>query len=84
MSALKSTRSTFVIFYLGKIVKSLYVILVLLFCNAFQAQNIAELEYFFGNDTGVGNGTLVIATVNYGDLTQSIAISLVGLDSGFQ
>lgn len=55
-----------------------------MFCGALQAQNITELEYFFGVDPGIGSGNLVTATTNSGDLTQSIAVPLTGLPSGFQ
>ena len=34
------------------------------------AQSISELEYFFGADPGFGNGTMISANSNTGDLTQ--------------
>ncbi len=50
-----------------------------MFCSDLRAQNISELEYFFDNDPAVS----VPATTNTGELTQSIAIPLTGLASGF-
>ncbi|MGV6831999.1 MAG: T9SS type A sorting domain-containing protein [bacterium] len=48
------------------------------------AQSISELEYFFGADPGFGNGTMISANTNSGNLTQSLSLPLTGLEEGFQ
>ena len=83
MSALKNSRSMIFVSTIRKIIQSLIVVLLFVSCINLQAQSISELEYFFGNDPGTGNGTLITATTNSGDLTQSVAIPLTGLASGF-
>lgn len=83
MSVLKNRCSTFVISNIRKTIQSFIVVLLLVFSNVLHAQSITELEYFFGIDPGVGNGFLVTATTNTGDFTQSIAVPLTGLSSGF-
>ena len=62
-----------------------FLIIVLFFLNmsSVSAQNITDLEYYFGTDPGVGSGTQISANTNTGDLTQALAIPLTGLDQGF-
>ena len=47
------------------------------------AQSIAQYEYFFDIDPGVGNATAIAASPNAGDLTESIAIPTSGVTPGF-
>ncbi len=45
-------------------------------------QNIANAEYFFDQDPGLGNGTALALTGNTGTLTQAFAIPTTGLTEG--
>ncbi|WP_452228924.1 T9SS type A sorting domain-containing protein [Lacinutrix sp. MEBiC02404] len=59
---------------------------ILLFFFSFAtvtSQNIQQLEYYFGTDPGLGNGTLVTANANTGELTQALNLSITGLNEGF-
>ncbi|MGJ8745044.1 T9SS type A sorting domain-containing protein [Polaribacter sp.] len=48
-----------------------------------KAQSIQQLEYYFGNDPGFGNGTMVTTTANTGSLTQALTLPTTGLNEGF-
>ncbi len=59
---------------------------ILLFFFSFasvSSQNIQQLEYYFGTDPGFGNGTLVTANANTGELTQALNFPITGLNEGF-
>jgi len=83
MRALKNNRLMLLFLNTIKTIQNFIVVFLLMVCGFIQAQSITELEYYFGNDPGVGNGNLVTATANSGELTQTIGISLAGLPSGF-
>jgi len=83
MDALKYRYDTF---FASKIVKTMHypiIILLLISLTSIDAQNIANLEYYFDNDPGAGNRSVIAATANSGALTQNLAIPLTGLSSGF-
>ncbi|MFD2541098.1 T9SS type A sorting domain-containing protein [Lacinutrix gracilariae] len=65
--------------------KYLLVFFILFFFNfaTLTSQNIQQLEYYFGTDPGLGNGTLVNANTNTGELTQALNFSIAGLNQGF-
>ncbi|MEW4922781.1 T9SS type A sorting domain-containing protein [Algibacter sp. 2305UL17-15] len=84
MSALKNKCAPSVFSKSAKCSFQYYMVFMLFMCSYFvQAQNIDQIEYFIGNDPGIGNGTVVTATANTGELTQTLAIPLTGLPSGF-
>lgn len=47
------------------------------------SQQITGIEYFIGQDPGVGQGTFVAATTNAEDLTLQIDLDISGLGEGF-
>ncbi|MEO0572731.1 MAG: T9SS type A sorting domain-containing protein [Bacteroidota bacterium] len=47
------------------------------------SQNIAVAEYFFDQDPGIGNGTILALEANTGELTQTFVIPTTGLEEGF-
>ena len=70
-------------FFIRFLLKNIGLILLVISLQT-QAQSIAELEYFFGNDPGIGNGNSVTADANTGVLTQALVIPVTGLPSGFE
>ncbi|WP_055445486.1 T9SS type A sorting domain-containing protein [Lacinutrix himadriensis] len=59
---------------------------ILLFFFSFatvSSQNIQQFEYYFGTDPGLGNGNLVTANANTGELTQALNFPITGLNEGF-
>lgn len=68
------------------LIKKLFLLLILIgFSNTeVHAQSISEFEYFFGTDPGFGNGTMISATSNTGEVTQALSLPLTGLEEGFQ
>ncbi|GGH36993.1 MopE-related protein [Mangrovimonas yunxiaonensis] len=84
MRALRKIRSTMVLNLFPSIKKNILLLgLFLISTVGLQAQSIESFEYFFGNDPGIGNGTIVAANTNTGEITQDLNISLSGMESGF-
>ncbi|QRM89631.1 T9SS type A sorting domain-containing protein [Lacinutrix sp. WUR7] len=63
----------------------LFGFILLFFCSfaTVTSQNIQQLEYYFGTDPGLGNGTLVTANANTGELTQALNLPITSLNEGF-
>ena len=84
MRAPKTMRFLITVFYHNfKPLGFLIIVIFFLNMSSVSAQNITDLEYYFGTDPGVGSGTQISANTNTGDLTQALAIPLTGLDQGF-
>lgn len=63
--------------------KKLFFIMICLVCNLSSSQSIVSAEYFFDDDPGVGNGTILSVNTNMGELSQSYSIPTTGLSNGF-